>query len=102
MVQQPGEIYFISFTCFRWKCLFELANAYDSIYKWFDYLTERQSSIIGYVIMPNHLHTLFHLPASKQSLNTIISNGKRFLAYDIIKIWNLPKMKRYCRICIYR
>jgi REP element-mobilizing transposase RayT len=36
--------------------------------------------------MPNHLHLLLHYSAqSGKSLNAIISNGKRFLAYDIVK-----------------
>ena len=39
----------------------------------------------GYVIMPNHLHLLLHFAGGIQSLNTIIGNGKRFMAYDIIK-----------------
>ena len=34
--------------------------------------------------MPNHLHLLLHYSHSGQSLNTIIGNGKRFLAYEII------------------
>ena len=34
--------------------------------------------------MPNHLHLLLHYTHSGQSLNTIIGNGKRFLAYEII------------------
>jgi hypothetical protein len=35
--------------------------------------------------MPNHLHVLLHLPADFKSINTVISNSKRFLAYEIIK-----------------
>ena len=40
----------------------------------------------GYiVIMPNHVHMLVHYTNTKQSLNTIIGNGKRFIGYDIVK-----------------
>jgi len=35
--------------------------------------------------MPNHLHALIHLPVGLKNLNTIIGNGKRFIAYEIIK-----------------
>jgi REP element-mobilizing transposase RayT len=35
--------------------------------------------------MPNHVHLLFYLTDDKVNLNTIISNAKRFMAYDIIK-----------------
>ena len=35
--------------------------------------------------MPNHLHLLLHYASVGQSLNTIVGNGKRFMAYDIVK-----------------
>jgi REP element-mobilizing transposase RayT len=85
MEQQTGGIYFTTFTCFKWKPLFEIASAYDSVYNWFDHLNDKGSSIIGYVIMPNHLHSLINFLPSRQNLNTVIGNAKRFLAYDIIK-----------------
>lgn len=80
-----AAIYFITFTCYKWKPLFQLTNSYDAVYKWFDYLANNGCSIIGYVIMPNHLHALIHLSADVKILNTIVSNGKRFMAYEIIK-----------------
>jgi DNA phosphorothioation-dependent restriction protein DptG len=33
----------------------------------------------------NHLHALIGLKNSNQSVNTIVSNAKRFMAYEIIK-----------------
>ena len=84
--QNPQSgIYFITFTCFAWKPLFQLTTAYDAVYKWFDYLVERKAAIIGYVIMPNHLHALLYLPPGSKSINTIVGNAKRFLTYEIIK-----------------
>ena len=35
--------------------------------------------------MPNHLHALIAFRNTGQSINTIIGNGKRFIAYEIIK-----------------
>ena len=35
--------------------------------------------------MPNHVHVLVSFVETDQSLNTIIGNGKRFMAYEIIK-----------------
>ncbi len=35
--------------------------------------------------MPNHLHCISFFPTSDFSLNKIISNAKRFMAYEIIK-----------------
>ena len=79
----PG-LYFITFTCFNWLPLFEKTNAYDTIYKWFQSLREKKISVTAYVIMPNHLHCILFLPNESYSLNTIISNAKRFMAYEII------------------
>ena len=35
--------------------------------------------------MPNHVHVLISFIDTAQSINTIIGNGKRFMAYEIIK-----------------
>lgn len=35
--------------------------------------------------MPNHVHALISFISTGQSINTIIGNGKRFMAYEIIK-----------------
>ena len=83
--QQSNSIYFVTFTCYKWLSLFQEANAYDAVYKWFDSLYKNNSYTTGYVIMPNHLHALLHFPEMLQSLNTTIGNAKRFLAYEIIK-----------------
>lgn len=80
-----GGVYFITFTCYGWKPLLELTNAYDTIYKWFDYLTDRGGGVIGYVIMPNHVHALIYLPPVFKSPNVVVSNAKRFIAYEIVK-----------------
>ena len=34
--------------------------------------------------MPNHVHVLISFVTTTQSINTIIGNGKRFMAYEII------------------
>jgi len=88
-----GGIYFITFTCYKCNPLYAITNSHDAVYKCppvpvrtgFDYLSGRGCSIIGYVILPNHLHALIHLPVGIKNLNTIISNGKRFIAYEIFK-----------------
>lgn len=35
--------------------------------------------------MPNHFHAILHFPKMPKSLNTVIGNAKRFMAYEIIK-----------------
>ena len=34
----PGGIYFITITRFKWLPLFDIADSYDAMYKWFQYL----------------------------------------------------------------
>ena len=46
---------------------------------------EKNIKTTGYVIMPNHLHAILFFPIADFSLNKIISNAKRFMAYEIIK-----------------
>ena len=65
--------------------LIDKVGGYKIIYNWFDLLKEKGHFINGYVIMPNHVHALISFINSKQSINTIIGNGKRFMAYEIIK-----------------
>ena len=78
-------MFFITFTCHDWLSLIDKVNGYNIIYNWFDHLKEKGHFINGYVIMPNHIHLLVSFINAKQSINTIIGNGKRFIAYEIIK-----------------
>jgi hypothetical protein len=51
--------FFITFTCHKWMNLIETTNSFDLVYKWMDHL--------------------------KSKVHTIVGNGKRFMAYDIVK-----------------
>ena len=76
--------FFITFTCHQWLPLIDKVKGYDLVYNWFDYLKNQGHYINGYVIMPNHIHILISFIDTGQSINTIIGNGKRFMAYEII------------------
>jgi putative transposase len=90
--QHSNSIYFITFTCYKWLPLFQVTNAYDTVYKWFDHLNSNNIHVVGYVIMPNHVHVLLYFPKMEKSLNTIVGNAKRFMAYEIIN--RLEKSKK--------
>ncbi len=77
-------MYFCTFTCYEWMHLFEMTNSYDLVYSWFNILKKDKIEIIGYVIMPNHVHCILYFPEAGFNLNKILSNGKRFMAYEII------------------
>ncbi|WP_336516957.1 hypothetical protein [Pollutibacter soli] len=67
-------------------------NSYDLVYKWFDHLKREGYYINAFVIMPNHLHAIIGFRETNKSINTIVGNGKRFLAYGIVN--RLKKMGR--------
>jgi len=91
-IESCDGIFFVTFTCYQWIPLIEITQSYDLIYNWFDVLIKNNHQITGYVIMPNHIHAMIGLKNSPQAINTIVSNGKRFIAYEIIK--RLKKMDR--------
>jgi REP element-mobilizing transposase RayT len=77
-------IFFITFTCHQWLPLIAKTNGYDFVYNWLDHLKSKGHFINGYVIMPNHVHAVISFINTGQSINTIVGNGKRFMAYEII------------------
>jgi REP element-mobilizing transposase RayT len=77
--------FFITFTCHQWLPLINKVNGYDIIYNWFGHLCSKGHYINAYVIMPNHVHVIISFIETNQRINTIIGNGKRFMAYEIIK-----------------
>ena len=84
--QINDSIWFITFTCYNWLPLFELTSSYDLVYNWLNLVKVKYGIYTcGFVIMPNHVHVLFRLSNHDINLNTVVSNGKRFMAYEIIK-----------------
>jgi REP element-mobilizing transposase RayT len=77
-------IYFCTITCYNWLPLIEQAKAYNSVYRWFEYLKRDECKLIGYVIMPNHFHVMLFPTHEGTSINQMIGECKRFMAYDIV------------------
>ena len=65
--------------------MIDKTNSYDLVYDWFDTLKTNSHFINGYVIIPNHIHALISFINARQKINTIIDNGKRFMAYEIVE-----------------
>lgn len=66
--------------------LIDISDCYFAFFKWFNHLKLLKIQILGYVIMPNHFHGILFIPDEfPKSLNYVVSNGKRFIAYKIIK-----------------
>jgi REP element-mobilizing transposase RayT len=83
-IYKTEGIYFITFTCTRWLKLFEITQSYDLVYKWFRYLIDEGHYIVGYIIMPDHIHALIAFRNKEKSINLIVGNGKRFIAYGLV------------------
>lgn len=83
-ITETDGVYFGTFTCIHWLPLIAQTNSFDMVYNWFNHLKSKGHYIAGYVIMPNHVHALIAFRNTRQSINTIIGNGKRFMAYGII------------------
>ena len=84
-VIEKQSIYFITFTCHDWLPLIERSDGYGTVYNFFKVLNQKGNTVTGYVIMPNHVHFLLHYAGKEKKLNTHIGNGKRFMAYEMLK-----------------
>lgn len=83
----PDSYYFVTFTFLDWTHICISERYFDLFYKWFDYQKEHyENRVYGYVIMPNHFHGLLYISETSPSLDKIIQNGKRFLAYGVVKL----------------
>jgi REP element-mobilizing transposase RayT len=49
------------------------------------FLNQNNHKMLAFVVMPNHIHAILYFPGPGYNLNKIISNAKRFLAYEMIK-----------------
>jgi hypothetical protein len=82
---EPYQVYFCTVTFYKWLPLFEKSGAHGTVYKWFERLKLEGCNVAGYVIMPNHLHVLLQLSHRGTTINKLVSEGKRFIAYAIVK-----------------
>jgi REP element-mobilizing transposase RayT len=86
-VLETDGIYFLTITNCAWLPLFERADGYGAVYQWFDNLKANGHFVLGYVIMPNHLHCIIAFRNTQgKSINTIVGNGKRFMAYELVRL----------------
>ena len=77
-------VYFCTVTCYVWLDLIEETNTYHAVYRWFKHLQHDGCRVVGYVIMPNHFHVLVYLSHAGTSLNKMVGECKRFMAYEIV------------------
>lgn len=91
--------FFITFTCKKHIPLIQITNGYDLAYKWFRYLNSAGHFVNAYVIMPNHVHVIITFTETEKSINTIVGDGKRMMAYEIVsRLKFLRKRKLLVRL----
>ena len=78
-------IYFITITCYEWMPLIELADAYEAVYHQFDILKVEGHYVLGFVIMPNHVHALLGMRDKGKSINKRIGTLKRFFVFFLLQ-----------------
>jgi hypothetical protein len=82
--KETHEVFFCTITCYNWLPLIEESQCYRSVYRWFEHLKKDGCHVVGYVIMPNHFHVLLYPTHTGTSINRMVGECKRFMAYDIV------------------
>ena len=82
---EKGAFYFVTFTCHKWLPLIEESKLYNYLPTWANHLKEKGLKTSAYVAMPNHLHFVFFVEEKSKGLNYMVGEGKRFMAYEIVK-----------------
>jgi len=93
-ITEKDGVYFITFTCTNRLPLFKICDAYNTVYNWFNRLKEQGHYIIGYAIMPSHIHAFsctFFLIKKYQK----IKKQSNCSGYHLIFYW--PSRISLCR-----
>jgi putative transposase len=80
-----GDLHFVTFSCYRRKALLGTARARDRFVKILDEVRCRHEfRLVGYVVMPEHVHLLLSEPA-KKSPSKILQVLKQKVARALLK-----------------
>jgi REP element-mobilizing transposase RayT len=80
------QTWFVTFTCHSWISLIEITSGYQIVYDWLKLIEDNYNiKTFAFVIMPNHIHLLLQLNDEKVNLNKVVGNGKRFMAYAMVR-----------------
>ena len=80
-----GDLHFITFSCHRRKALLGTARARDRFVKILDEVRRRHEfRLVGYVVMPEHVHLLLSEPAKKNP-SKILQVLKQKVARALLK-----------------
>ena len=75
--------FFVTTTCIHWKKLIHLANAYDILIDSLKFVNEKyKTDILGYVLMPNHIHLIVYFKKCNE-LSNYMRDFKKFTSTKI-------------------
>lgn len=77
------QCFFITTTCYNWLKLIDDDEARDILTNSLNFLTEKyKCHLLGYVIMPNHLHFIIYFPVDNR-LSDFMRDFKKFTSVKL-------------------
>jgi len=85
------RLFFVTTTCKDWIPIFTEEIYFDIIYASFDFYNKKyNASLVGYVIMPNHIHFIIYF-TEENKLSVYIRDFKKYTAGEIRRLKDFEK-----------
>ena len=83
-IDNPGDARFVTFSCFQWHPYLSTAWAKNTVLQGLAHLrTERNVSILGWVLMPEHVHLVLRPPEGAR-LGDLLGRFKSWTSRQIL------------------
>ncbi len=93
---------FVTFSCYKRIRLFNQTQTFKIFLDYLQRFRENnQTKILGYVIMPNHVHLVL-FPPTDLKLGIAIGQLKSEFGYHILKIWKKQSLKILERLIVFK
>ena len=79
------QIFFITTTCYRWLSLLSIGGGFKTVSQSLKFCCNKyEANILGYVLMPNHLHFIIHFHEGSKRID-FMRDFKKFTSTKIRK-----------------
>ncbi len=79
------SIFFITTTCYRWLPLLSIGDSMQIVLESLNFSAAKyEATILGYVLMPNHIHLIVHFVSGKDRVG-FMRDFKRYTALNVRK-----------------
>jgi putative transposase len=93
---------FITMSCYQRYRLFNHPRLYETFLRHLEsFRIENEISVLGYVVMPNHVHLVLY-PHSELKMGIAIGKLKSRYAYEIISGWKIENKKVHEKLRVMR